>query len=109
LDHARGHSANDHVELVNGFFDPTCKAVIIAERWARNQADTDHTYFHEVGHATDSALGNISMSSDFQNAYEQDISKINDKDKVRLDYFCNPVLLVEKNSCRGLRHSQRAR
>ena len=86
-DHARGHSANDHVELVNGFFDPTCKAVIIAERWARNQADTDHTYFHEVGHATDSALGNISMSSDFQNAYEQDISKINDKDKVRLDYF----------------------
>src|SRR6202035_1338371 len=42
---------------------------------------------HEIGHAVDHSMGDFSTSTDFQQAYQQDLAQIPANMQARLDYY----------------------
>jgi hypothetical protein len=54
----------------------------------RRASDIIGTLRHELGHAVDRYLGNLTAKDDFRHQYLLDLGTIDDETKVKLAYFC---------------------
>ncbi len=88
----RGWPPGSTWDNADGLYSPGDKTVVIAEY--RMDGDkkvpsgrTAGVERHEIGHAVDHAMGDLSHSEEFDKAYQQDIAKLSAADRQRLTYL----------------------
>ncbi len=79
-------------ENADGFYSPDEKIALVTERLVdegvtikSNRAKD--VFSHEIGHAVDFAMGDLSLSDEFKEAYQQDLAKLSLMDRDRHSYL----------------------
>jgi len=93
-DKMRGWPDDATWDDVEGFFVPELKTTNVFEYirdgeggWRKNYRDSSFTIAHELGHALDDALDDISSKKKFRDAYYKDIKTLSEKDIIVSGYF----------------------
>jgi hypothetical protein len=84
----RGWKEGQTYDDADGMYMPGRKSVVVAENTNKGASErTDGVVHHETGHAVDNAVGDFSHSDEFKKAYDADVAKMPDKEKIQMDYL----------------------
>ena len=94
-DRPRGYSAGATFLSVPGYFSPSDNSIVINTRVAgsdgkwttRDAKDTGFTAAHEVGHALDEVLGELTNGDPYSLTYQRESTLIGGESRKELSYF----------------------
>lgn len=99
----RGYKPHETWDSVYGMFNRTTKRVVMAELAQQKDSNGRITMVplrdvqrregilrHEIGHAVDQMLGNVSHSAEFKAAYDKGLKTISQAERQVLSYYLQP-------------------
>ncbi len=97
-EHPRGYENGKSFRDVPAYYDPSKRTLVVAEYAFYPGSDTVlrptddplGSMWHEMGHAVDDCMGDLSGNSDFVSRYKKDVEIMDDGERSELSYFTQP-------------------